>query len=194
MVHILTLPLQNGQHVIGDPLSNGPINMSYLSAYQHCHITEQSREARLAENGVSNKGLETVLQSSRGRLFSPWRVKGQCGGGKAARSIGGGGDNHKDRCWRHQEAADPRMPFSPALTNLLTQSKNLNPVIKHQRHISLKEYSDRLNNCEQISTEERKGREYATAKPEEERSHGEKECLRKEDKLCGLIGFSPYCH
>lgn len=139
VVHILTLPLQNGQHVIGDPLSNDPINMSYLSAHLHYNITEQSREARLAENGISNKGLETVLQCSGGRLFSPRRVKGQCRGGKAARSLGGGGDNHKDRCWRHQEAPDPRMLFLPTLTNLLTQSKNLNPVIKHQRHTSWKD-------------------------------------------------------
>lgn len=87
------------------------------------------------EKGVSNKGLETVLQCSGGRLFSPWRVKGQCGGGKAARSIGGGGEDHRDRCWRHQEAPDPRTLFPPALTKLLTQSKNLNPVIKHQTHI-----------------------------------------------------------
>lgn len=110
MVHILTLPLQNGQHVIGDPLSNDPINMSYLSAYQHYNITEQSREARLAENGISNKGLETVLQCSRGRLFSPWRVKGQCGGGKAARSIGGGGDNQRIGAGGTKKPLTPECP------------------------------------------------------------------------------------
>ena len=40
------------------------------------------------ENGVSNKGLETVLQCSGGRLLSPRRVKGQCGGKRLREALG----------------------------------------------------------------------------------------------------------
>ena len=48
---------------MGDLLSNDPVNMSHLPAYLHYNITEQSREARLGESRISNKGLENVLKN-----------------------------------------------------------------------------------------------------------------------------------
>lgn len=72
------------------------------------------------------------------KAFSPQWVGGGGRRGKAARGIGGRGNNQWDRRPREEEAPDSKVLFPPALTILLTQSKGFNPVIRHQRHVSLK--------------------------------------------------------
>ena len=72
------------------------------------------------------------------KAFSPQWVGGGGRRGKVVRGIGGRGDNQWDRRPRYEEAPDSKVLIPPALTVLLTQSKGFNPVIRHQRHVSLK--------------------------------------------------------
>lgn len=65
-------------------------------------------------------------------------------GGIVARGIGGGGSSPGDRVFRYKKKKkntkhpDSKMLLPSVLTIIFTPSKIIYPVIRHQRHVSVK--------------------------------------------------------